>query len=206
MPSVHGMQAQTADAKADCTDQAVSRIRSTLEWTKARDFMMPTQMHKWDHLVCTHYPLDQLKQPACHGPRAPLSPCCFSFPFFRSGSAQFSMAWSCVSAKFYQLRWYRHLKLLPHWRSCDHKHFLSSSSHCLQLLSCCRRRYHVNHVSAGSTLAMRGLRSWLLEWDLCLQRCLQSNAGSVAREGCRGAARTGGQGSSSLPRVLQYSG
>ena len=52
------MQAQTADAKADCTEQAVLRIRSTLEWIKARRFMTPTQMHKWDHLVCQHS-LDQ---------------------------------------------------------------------------------------------------------------------------------------------------
>ena len=53
------MQAQTADAKADCTEQAVLRIRSTLEWIKARDFMTPTQMHKWDHLVCPRHPLDR---------------------------------------------------------------------------------------------------------------------------------------------------
>ncbi|KAL3148442.1 hypothetical protein ABBQ38_013893 [Trebouxia sp. C0009 RCD-2024] len=45
------LKAQTANAKADCTEQAVLRIRSTLEWLKAREFMTPTQMHKWDHLV-----------------------------------------------------------------------------------------------------------------------------------------------------------
>ena len=47
------MQAQTAEAKAECTEQAVERIRSTLDWTNAQHFMTPTQMHSWDHLVCT---------------------------------------------------------------------------------------------------------------------------------------------------------
>ena len=47
------MQAQTAEAKAECTEQAVERIRSTLDWTNAQQFMTPTQMHSWDHLVCT---------------------------------------------------------------------------------------------------------------------------------------------------------
>lgn len=63
------MQAQTADAKADCTEQAVLRIRSTLDWVKAREFMTPTQMHKWDHLVCTRHPLEQMQQPAHYGLR-----------------------------------------------------------------------------------------------------------------------------------------
>ena len=55
------MQAQTAEAKARCVEQAVERIRSTLDWTSEQDFLTPTQMHRWDHLVCqpclsTHTP------------------------------------------------------------------------------------------------------------------------------------------------------
>lgn len=45
------MQAQTAEAKAECTEQAVEQLRATLDWTNAQQFMTPTQMHSWDHLV-----------------------------------------------------------------------------------------------------------------------------------------------------------
>lgn len=46
------MQAQTAEDKAECVEQAVERIRSTLDWTSEQNVLTPTQMHCWDHLVC----------------------------------------------------------------------------------------------------------------------------------------------------------
>ena len=46
------MQAQTAEGKAECVEQAVERVRATLDWSSELDFLSPSQMHHWDHLVC----------------------------------------------------------------------------------------------------------------------------------------------------------
>jgi len=45
------VQAQTADDKAEATQQAVERVRCSLEWMHQQTFLTPTQMDHWDHLV-----------------------------------------------------------------------------------------------------------------------------------------------------------
>jgi acetyl-CoA carboxylase carboxyltransferase component len=45
------MQAQTADEKAEATEQAVDRVRLTLEWLQGQKAMTPMQVEHWDHLV-----------------------------------------------------------------------------------------------------------------------------------------------------------
>ena len=46
------MQAQTADEKAEATEQAVDRVSLTLEWLQGQKAMTPMQVEHWDHLVC----------------------------------------------------------------------------------------------------------------------------------------------------------
>ena len=48
------VQAQTAEEKADSTQQAVDRVQLTLEWLQGQTPMTPTQMEHWDHLVCVN--------------------------------------------------------------------------------------------------------------------------------------------------------
>ncbi len=50
---VESMQAQTADEKAEATEQAVDRVRLTLEWLQGQKAMTPMQVEHWDHLVCS---------------------------------------------------------------------------------------------------------------------------------------------------------
>ena len=45
------MQAQTADEKAEATEQAVDRVRLTLEWLQGQKAMSAMQVEHWDHLV-----------------------------------------------------------------------------------------------------------------------------------------------------------
>ena len=51
--SAESMQAQTADEKAEATEQAVDRVRLTLEWLQGQKAMTPMQVEHWDHLVCS---------------------------------------------------------------------------------------------------------------------------------------------------------
>lgn len=50
---VEMMQAQTAGEKAEATEQAVDRVRLTLEWLQGQKAMTPMQVEYWDHLVCS---------------------------------------------------------------------------------------------------------------------------------------------------------
>ncbi|DBA73545.1 TPA: hypothetical protein ACH3X2_009790 [Trebouxia sp. C0005] len=45
------LKAQTADEKAEATEQAVDRVRLTLEWLQGQKAMTPMQVEHWDHLV-----------------------------------------------------------------------------------------------------------------------------------------------------------
>lgn len=60
------VQAQTADEKADSTQQAVDRVQLTLEWLQGQTPMTPTQMEHWDHLVCVDRISYQLLTSCCY--------------------------------------------------------------------------------------------------------------------------------------------